>query len=295
MCIIAVKPANKPLWSENTIREMFRRNPDGAGIMFLRKDGKVRIHKGMMKVEEVLKYLYLHQPLLEKTDVVLHFRIATSGKKDELGCNPYPVWSHNNSKTKDVEMAMVHNGILDSYGWRGNAQINDTQVFIKETLRSLPHNFVKNKGIMELIEKSIGANKLVFLSKDGIKRVGRFIEDDGYYYSNDSYKSMYSTRTVYKNSHSNKTSEVDDLFAWTKPSSRKKDLTLDELDYMFTDNAYICDDEEEYEYIKEFFKRNKHMRFLPPERNEDALYYNDDYLYEFDNSLLMIHRLSLLQ
>ena len=304
MCIIAVKPRNQKLWSENTIREMFRRNPDGAGIMFLRKDGKVHIHKGMMKVEDVIKYLYHFQPFLEKTDVALHFRIGTSGKKDQMATHPYPVWSNNNSITKDVELAMMHNGILDSYGWRGNSEINDTQMFIKKTLRKLPHKFLKNKAIVELIEGSIGTNKLCFLGKDGFTLIGKFIEDNGYYYSNDTYKPF-----TFTSNHSYSRSmascyiddDEDDLFAWTRPKSSNPRIsqelnTLSEINSRFDDDSYVCDDENEYYLIKEFFDNYEYMRPMAPSQyNDDAVYYDDDYLYQFDDSLLLITRYSLQQ
>ena len=34
MCVIAVKPASKPMFSDELIREMFDENPDGAGLMY---------------------------------------------------------------------------------------------------------------------------------------------------------------------------------------------------------------------------------------------------------------------
>ncbi len=192
MCIIAVKPKEKLLFSEETIRQMFLANPDGAGLMYLRPDGKIHIKKGFFDVNELLVYIEKNRPVLEKTDVILHFRIATSGRRDALGCHPYPVWTVNRSLSCDVSLAMAHNGILDSYGFRGTPEVNDTQIFIKECLRRLPHNFLRNKAICDMLSRSLTygyRNCLAFLDKDGFHLLGgEFIEDDGYFYSNDSYK-----------------------------------------------------------------------------------------------------------
>lgn len=188
MCIIAIKPKEKAMFTDATIQQMFDRNPHGAGLMFTKSDGTVHVEKGFFSSGDVIRYVHDNAKALKDTDVIMHFRIATSGKKDALGCHPYPVWSNNIAASFDTKLAMCHNGVLDGYGWRGNDEVNDTQVFIKETLRKLPHNFLKNKGILELIGRSIGTNKLAFLDSEGIHTIGSFINDDGYLFSNDSYK-----------------------------------------------------------------------------------------------------------
>ena len=143
MCIIAIKPKNKPIFDDETIEMMYQRNPDGAGIMYLKPDGNVHIEKGFFSSKDV--------------------------------------------PSANVSLAMCHNGILDSFGWRGTPEVNDTQIFIKECLRKLPHNFLRNRGIMDLLHKSTGTNKFAFLDKEGIHTIGDFIEDDGYLFSNSSY------------------------------------------------------------------------------------------------------------
>ena len=49
MCIIAIKPKGKEMIPDENIRQMFSRNPHGAGIMYLKPDGKVHIEKGLPK------------------------------------------------------------------------------------------------------------------------------------------------------------------------------------------------------------------------------------------------------
>ena len=107
MCIIAIKPKNKPIFDDETIEMMYQRNPDGAGIMYLKPDGNVHIEKGFFSSKDVLNYVHAH-PELNDTDVVMHFRIATSGKRDGLGCHPYPVWSRNVATSANVSLAMCH-------------------------------------------------------------------------------------------------------------------------------------------------------------------------------------------
>lgn len=188
MCIIAVKKAGFPTWDEETIRQMFSRNPDGAGLMYRTKKGMIHIEKGFMDIASLLDYVEKHEKTLDKSDVVLHCRISTSGKTDELGCHPYPVYEANNRISKDVKLAMAHNGMLDRYGWVGDKTVNDTQHFIKECLRELPKGFLNSKALCHLIGNAIGSNKLAFLDENGIHLFGEFENaKEGYWYSNHSY------------------------------------------------------------------------------------------------------------
>lgn len=236
MCIIAIKKASVPMFSDQLIRNMYDRNPDGAGIMY-RKGNDVHIEKGFFSADKVLEYCHAHAADLADTDVVMHFRIATSGKKDGLGCHPYPVWNKNSKTSCDVKLAMVHNGILDTYGYKGTDEINDTQVFIKELLRKLPHNFLRNQAIMSMIGKTIGTNKLAFLDKDGVTTVGEFIEDDGYLYSNTSYKgSTFFGRTAETTKKKEWWSDMKPLFPYSpdlkssKADNLEKERKLEELE-----------------------------------------------------------------
>lgn len=56
MCIIAVKPANKPMPDASIISTMWKRNSDGAGFMYAHK-GKVYICKGFMHFEKLQRAL----------------------------------------------------------------------------------------------------------------------------------------------------------------------------------------------------------------------------------------------
>lgn len=186
MCIIAVKPVGLEMFPEETIRQMFSRNRDGAGIMW-QEDGKVHIKKGFMKVESFLEFVNSRNDWKD-IPAVAHFRIGTAGPNDELNCHPYPVRQKNDVES-ECELAMVHNGILSGYNPPFGSRLNDTQVFINTVINKLPKKFLKNDAIVKLIESSIGTSKLTFLDKEGvITCIGNFIEDGGYKYSNESYK-----------------------------------------------------------------------------------------------------------
>ncbi|MDO4501386.1 MAG: hypothetical protein Q4B60_08985 [Erysipelotrichaceae bacterium] len=185
MCIIAVKPEMAKMFDEDIIRQMFMRNPDGAGYMYV-ENGNVRIRKGFMKVEDLLNDLDQHN--FEGKNLVLHFRIGTSGLKDGLNTHPYPVYEEN-ALDCVASIGMAHNGVLHDFTPKWGSKINDTQTFIHEVLQRLDKGFIEDEEKLFLIEKIIGTNRLAFLDQDdSITLLGDFIEEDGCYYSNSSYK-----------------------------------------------------------------------------------------------------------
>lgn len=185
MCIIAVKPSSKQMFDDAIIKQMFFRNRDGAGLMWT-EDETVHFKKGFMTVQEILDFV--HSRNWDGVSVVLHFRIGTAGPNNGLNCHPYPIWQSNRLEG-ECDLCMAHNGILSSYNPPFGSKINDTQVFVNKVLSNLPEGFLESKGIRHLIRKAIGTSRLCFLSKTGkITRFGNWVEDDGYFFSNESYK-----------------------------------------------------------------------------------------------------------
>jgi hypothetical protein len=166
MCIIVWQPRGIAL-SEETIKTCWQNNSDGAGIMYVHK-GAVKIVKELKRVEQFLR---LHRRAVEETesDLILHFRIATSGN-----------------------MAFCHNGILD-IDVPKKSTISDTILFKNQILKSLPRGWVSNSAIIELLEYYIGDSRMAFLNSRGeilILNQYRGISEAGIWYSNHSFKPM---------------------------------------------------------------------------------------------------------
>ncbi|MBQ0035535.1 MAG: class II glutamine amidotransferase [Firmicutes bacterium] len=167
---------------------MFVNNPDGAGYMYYDKTHKcVVIQKGFMYYEDLISSLKSKK--LDDVNVILHFRIGTSGLMDDLNCHPYPVYQKNARRCK-TDLGVAHNGILHDYTPTKSSLINDTQVFIQKVLSNLKKGFQYDTDKLLLINELIGTNKLAFLDdKNKVTIIGNFIQDGDYFYSNTSYKS----------------------------------------------------------------------------------------------------------
>jgi predicted glutamine amidotransferase len=184
---------------------------------------KVYIEKGFMNFEDFYNRLMeidrkIH---LKNKSLVLHFRIGTSGKNDGATCHPFPITNNFDllrAEKTTAKIAMVHNGIISNYAY--DKILSDTQNYVKDfvfCLYELNNNFLNNKYILPVLEQSCNNTKLAFLtSDDKIYYVGDFIEDNGIYYSNAtykySYKKYYNTTTKYYGNYADYWDYYDDYY-----------------------------------------------------------------------------------
>ena len=187
MCIIAIQPKGE-LISEQTLKNCWENNNDGAGIMYA-ENGKILVHKELTSFKKFMKF----KRNLDSFDIniVFHFRISTSGKVDSNNIHPFKV---NN------DLYFCHNGILN-ISVPNDSVINDTQIYNNGILKNLPKGFQHNAGIMNLIRFSIGEkNKFVFLDSKGefyIINEDAGIWDNEIWYSNTTYQYSYSSGYSY--------------------------------------------------------------------------------------------------
>jgi predicted glutamine amidotransferase len=183
MCIIAVKPAGIKL-SEDTIRNMWDNNDDGAGFMYADR-GKVRVVKGLMKLADFMK---AYQRVGEHRKIVMHFRIRTHGTiSAEL---THPFWIRKGS------LAMVHNGVISATSHAGISDESDTSLYAKMLAHRWadPLDALTSEAEIQKIVTEIGWSKLVFLTGENEHMIineksGDWV--DGCWFSNSSHKNNY--------------------------------------------------------------------------------------------------------
>lgn len=214
MCIIAIKTKDTKMFDEKTLKTMFENNPDGAGYMYV-DNGQVIIKKGFMTYKDLKKSLDGHD--FTNKNLVVHFRIGTSGLNDKLNCHPYPIDKMNGVNVK-CNLGMAHNGILYDYTPRVPSKKNDTQYFIEYVLTALKNDFISDSSCRYLISELIGPNnKLAFLdSNDNITMINHFIKDNGYYFSNTSYKQPRYKKQTSVHDNIKKVNELDEMWDWWK-------------------------------------------------------------------------------
>lgn len=214
MCIIVSKIKGVALPSEQTLKNCFESNKDGAGYMIAR-NGIVEIKKGFMTFKDFYKSLK-NEGNLTDYSVVMHFRITTQGGVKPYLCHPYPL-SRNLKDLKELsfksQIGIAHNGIISltseshsyyygSYKNYKEPDYNDTMKFITDYLSLIikDKTFCENKDTLKLIERLCGS-KLAILDNDGnITYIGDFIKSEGIMYSNSSYAGSKKTKSTTKKS-----------------------------------------------------------------------------------------------
>ena len=202
MCIICAKPAGKKFPDNKTLENMWYGNPHGAGIMYAH-DGKVFIEKGLMTLDAVhAKLDELRQVIdLDKTPMVLHFRIATHGGTCPENTHPFPV-SDSVAVLQKTEatcaLGVAHNGVIHSVVPRKG--ISDTMEYVATQLapltRALP-TWYENADALTLVKNAIASKMAVLNGKGEITLIGDFVEHDGVSYSNRSYEGRTRTSRRY--------------------------------------------------------------------------------------------------
>lgn len=279
MCVIALSPKGVKAPTEEQIKKMFSKNPDGAGFAYCDKHDhdKVKFEKGFMTVEALLDRL---EPLEQWTDTTLaiHFRIGTAGKNDEKTCHPFRI----SNKFKDLQQlsgegpVLFHNGVL-AQGGLADPLSSDTQDFVI-AYAPLFEKYNKSKTRDAFIEDAVaGSRVLVMYDGNKIKMYGKWEKSDegdllvsnklwertysysygygSYGYYTPSYASYATPTSETKAKAETDTTKQDMLVEYTKEEVEKQWEKLDRNKYLWFDDLEMFDamldtaDEIEGDYV----------------------------------------------
>lgn len=230
MCIAILNTKKGGRLPKNQIQNSWDNNDMGAGLLWS-KDNKLNVFKTYEYDEYLDKYNEIRD---DKSvgNIVLHFRIATSGYNGEHNLHPFLV---NN------DLGFVHNGVIKGLG---NKSFSDTYQF-NDMLKKFNHNFIGCDMTKYFISEYIGYSKLIFL--DNKDRYTIINEDlgkwsSGNWYSNDSYK-QYNDFHYYGNEKVSKTNKFNDVYEYGNT------YDYNQYDPYYEDEIDAEDEWAMYEYI----------------------------------------------
>jgi hypothetical protein len=178
MCIAVLNKAKGRDITAEEFQTMWENNKDGGGMMTA-INGRLIIEKDLKDWKRLYRIYKDWRSKSPKSNIVLHFRIATSGGVNAANCHPFAI---------NKDLGFVHNGMININCMIGRS---DTNTFNEAILKHLPKGFYKNVGIKHLLAERIGHSKLIFLHSDNsysIVKPELGHEADGNWFSNDSYK-----------------------------------------------------------------------------------------------------------
>jgi hypothetical protein len=176
MCIAILNTKKAGRLPKSHIKNSWDNNDMGSGLLWTNKD-KLNVFKTYDYEEYIDKYNELRDNK-NVGNIVLHFRIATSGYNGKHNLHPFLV---------NDKLGFVHNGVIRGLG---NKEFSDTYEF-NDMLKKYKHDFLACDMSKYFISEYIEYSKLIFLSADDKytiinEELGKWA--DGNWYSNDSYK-----------------------------------------------------------------------------------------------------------
>lgn len=200
MCLISCFPSGTKKYSDDVIKYIksgAASNTCGSGFMFKRSGSNIiGVRKGYFNVDDLLNE-YKTLKFKDEDEIVVHHRIATSGKTNDLNTHPFVISQDLNTCTTvngDFTLpCLAHNGVFGDYTVRGS-DYSDTCHFTREFMAIPEVNMLLERDLdlfKKIFKENIGTwNKVAVLSPySGLKMIGNFTEDNGYYHSNGGYKS----------------------------------------------------------------------------------------------------------
>ena len=233
MCICILNTKKGGRLPKSQVQNSWDNNDMGSGLLW-NKDGKLNVFKSYDYDEYLEKYNELRD---DKSigNIVLHFRIATSGYNGEHNLHPFLV---------NDDLGFVHNGIIKGLG---NKTFSDTYEF-NDMLKKYKHNFLTCEMSKFFISEYIGYSKLIFLdSKDKYtiinEELGKWAS--GNWYSNDSYK-QYNDYKLHGNQK-----------VYTKTAATKSAYSFDDYnkidEWDETPDTDLLDEWDMYDYLCDIY------------------------------------------
>jgi len=189
VCIAIYVPNGVEPPTKEILKRCFKNNSDGAGFGWYNKKEKTWIvSKGHMSFKKFWK-AFQAKKFKDNTEIMIHFRIGTSGRKSHPDCtHPFPV----SENFKDMTLAeyksdniVMHNGVIGL----GEGNASDTMVAIRDYIEPMYPYMEDNKIVVilkELIETT--RSRWLLARKDEVVLLGGWQEEDGISYSNAGYK-----------------------------------------------------------------------------------------------------------
>jgi len=178
MCVACALPKGTTL-TEKEFDNCWENNPDGGGYCYIGEGGILVVKKSLAYDDFKKMYARDYERRKDYSPFLLHFRIKSVGEVSLDNCHPFKI---------NPKLAMIHNGTISKVKPENNQ--SDTAHFA-EMLGLLPHNFLNNTTIVQMIGDYIGMNnKLAFLDSAGafsiFNKVGG-VTDKERWFSNNSF------------------------------------------------------------------------------------------------------------
>lgn len=208
MCLLVVSSPNSTP-TKKQLQNASCNNPHGFGYAVI-AGNKIITGRGMSSKKIIAEFLEVRKKY-PSSYAMFHARYATHGVKNEENCHPFKVGNSNLTY-------LAHNGILD-VKIQPNDKRSDTRIFAEDILPSMGGiTALDNANLYKMIEKWAGGSKVAVFTLDPKAEYDCYIinedlgdwDNDGNWWSNDTYKYEYSWNHYITTSHDGMSEISDD-------------------------------------------------------------------------------------
>lgn len=205
MCLIAVAPKGSDKYDAGFIaglQESAIGNKDGIGFSYkCHRTRKIYYSKGFMDFRGFLAAYKTHS-IKPEDEVVVHLRTGNKGKISSHMCHPFQCVANDKELNLPSNSTcgwsnyplLFHNGTMMDYYLESTPGISDSYNFAKIFMaqHEIQDFLIRDSELFEnLFEPVLSTNKLAIMFPNidtETKLIGKFIEKDGYMYSNKSFE-----------------------------------------------------------------------------------------------------------
>lgn len=239
MCVILLAPKGTDKKSEflyNAIRTGAITNTDGIGIMYKEGDA-IYVDKGYKDAEETIEALNNLSLSNEFGELAIHLRIGNKGHVNSQMCHPFICSTDDDETmllhTNTNKPTLMHNGTfigLDLPTGKSDTFVFANKIMSDTNVQNLFHS--NTELFKDIVKSTLGLSRLLVFypdERDHVK-IGNWIEDNGYYFSNE----------TYKNSRLRNVGGVETAVPSTKNSGSKKSSNKSRATYNLSERCNLA-------------------------------------------------------
>jgi len=192
MCVIIYKKRGFNIPDKKLLLRAWTANPDGAGFAY--NDNKnVYYKKGFTKFKDFYNALLETDTTakLQNKDLIIHFRIATSGGTAPEKTHPFCV-THSLKKMEQLQgtckLAFFHNGIISDFA---SKNYSDTENYTALILANIK-NLEQQDTLIDYLAR-VENSRFALITKNRVLLGNEFLTDNNYFVSNKNYTYYYNT------------------------------------------------------------------------------------------------------
>lgn len=193
MCVIIYKKRGLNIPDRQFLLKCWIANPDGGGFAY-NDNNAVHYQKGFQKFSDFYNTLLKvnEESKLYNKDLIIHFRIGTSGGKTPQKTHPFVITNSYRKMEKlqgTCKQSFFHNGIMSDFASDKHSDTENFTAMILSTIRNLE----QQDTLIDYLAR-VNNSKFAIITRNRVILGGDYLSDNNMLVSNRNYSYYYNTQ-----------------------------------------------------------------------------------------------------